>query len=108
MGTSDFDEYHENYTDLLRGQTKFFDKDDNYFAQYKVDLMRMHVAGNRARILEYGCGIGRNLRFLQTSFSEAQVYGCDISEKSLEVAVKENPSVKFFETGKPLPAEYFD
>ena len=95
MKKVDFDEYAENYDTLLQGQLKFFD-DVDYFAEYKAKMVRSSVRKDPRMILEYGCGIGRNLRFLGASFPDAVISGCDPSERSLERAAKENPSVKFF------------
>jgi len=58
--------------------------------------------------LEYGCGIGRNFRFLREHFPAAELYASDISEKSLAVAARENPSVKVFLAGRDVIKEKFD
>lgn len=107
MSKINFDDYHESYNELLRDQTRFFDK-DSYFAEYKIRTVRQHLHGAPARILEYGCGIGRNLRFLQQQFPKAEIYGCDISGKSLEAAAKELPDAKLFETGRHPYGQDFD
>ncbi|NIF76621.1 class I SAM-dependent methyltransferase [Paraburkholderia sp. Cy-641] len=92
----DFDEYSGNYNELLGEKTRFFSSSEEYFARYKVDLVRERSGGPVARVLEFGCGIGRNIPFLQKAFAQAVVVGTDISRASLEVAKKENPGINFF------------
>lgn len=92
----DFDDYTENYNRLLREGTGFFSESEAYFARYKVDILRCEVHGTAKRLLEYGCGIGRNIPFLRTAFPDATITGSDISAASLEIARKENPGFDFF------------
>lgn len=91
----DFDKYTENYNELLRGSTQFFTSNEAYFAEYKVRLARKKVDHSVRRILEYGCGIGRNIPYLQAMFPGAEVVGTDISAAGLQLAVKENPTAAF-------------
>ncbi len=105
----DFDDYTENYNELLREKTRFFSSSEAYFAQYKVDIVRAKIHSPVHRVLEYGCGIGRNIPFLKTAFSEAKVMGSDISAASLEVARLDNPDVDFIqEDGQVDSLEPFD
>jgi SAM-dependent methyltransferase len=92
----DFDDYTGNYNSLLRESTGFFSKSEAYFARYKVDILRREVPATAKRLLEYGCGIGRNIPFLRAAFPDATIAGSDISTASLEIARKENPGVDFF------------
>lgn len=105
----DFDNYTDNYNQLLREGTSFFSSSEEYFAKYKVDLVRMQIHTPVNRILEYGCGIGRNIPFLQKAFPEATVMGSDISAASLELARRDNPKVEFFLEGEEVNStELFD
>lgn len=92
----DFDDYTDNYNSLLRESTGFFTKSEAYFARYKVDILRREVPATAKRLLEYGCGIGRNIPFLRAAFPDATIIGSDISTASLDIARKENPCVDFF------------
>jgi SAM-dependent methyltransferase len=92
----DFDDYTDNYNSLLRESTGFFTESEAYFARYKVDILRREVPATTKRLLEYGCGIGRNIPFLRAAFPDATIAGSDISAASLEIARKENPGVEFF------------
>jgi len=105
----DFDQYTENYNELLKEKTQFFSPNEEYFARYKVDIVRRRLHAPVRRILEYGCGIGRNIPFLQQAFPGAEIVGSDISAASLDIAREENPGVEFFlEDGHVGPIGQFD
>ncbi|MBE9541785.1 MAG: class I SAM-dependent methyltransferase [Proteobacteria bacterium] len=108
MAKVDFDEYAENYNEILEGQLAFFDKENDYFSEYKVSHVKDILNSTPASILEYGCGIGRNLRFFQKYFAGSRIYACDVSEKSLDIAQKNNPGVNFFKVGEEPEEEGFD
>jgi SAM-dependent methyltransferase len=90
-----FDDFTENYSAQLKEQTKLFTSDDSYFAQYKINITKK-ISKNPARILEFGCGIGRNISFLRAAFPDADIFGSDISLQSLTIAREMNPRVQFF------------
>jgi SAM-dependent methyltransferase len=105
----DFDEYIENYNSLLSDATNFFSSSEEYFAKYKVSIAKRVVQNNLGNILEYGCGIGRNLPYLREAFPGTSLFGSDIAVASLDLAAKENPEINFFcEDGKVEMAEKFD
>jgi trans-aconitate methyltransferase len=106
----DFDDYTENYNQLLREGTGFFSSNEEYFARYKVNLVRKQIDDTPVnRILEYGCGIGRNIPFLQQAFPKAIIMGSDISSASLEIARRDNIGVEFFrEDENAEPTSPFD
>lgn len=91
----DFDDFTENYNQLLSEKTRFFSSNEKYFAWYKVDLVRKQVHSPVNRLLEYGCGIGRNIPFLQHAFPDAVIVGSDISRASLDIAQRDNAGVEF-------------
>ena len=97
----DFDKYTDNYNELLREGTQFFSSSEEYFARYKVELVRDAIGSQPVqRVLEYGCGIGRNIPYLQAAFPNAEIVGTDISEASLATAASDNEGVRF-EVEKP-------
>ncbi|MET3441402.1 SAM-dependent methyltransferase [Variovorax paradoxus] len=108
MNKVNFDEHAENYNELLRESVGFFSADEAYFARYKVKLVQKTTRIKPARILEYGCGIGRNIPFLRATFPEAVVEGSDVSPLSLELARAENPGVPFFLEDDGEMHELFD
>lgn len=94
-GDVDFDDYSANYDELLHESTKLYAEDSEYFAKYKVELVRDASHRPIARVLEYGCGTGRNIAYLQSAFPNAEVFGTDVSAASLEIASKNNPGARF-------------
>ncbi|MBK8980936.1 MAG: class I SAM-dependent methyltransferase [Ignavibacteria bacterium] len=92
----DFDNYAGRYENVLEKQLDFFGEENSYFAEYKVELVKDTLTQPPKKILEFGCGIGRNLKFFSKYFPDSEIYGADISAKSIEIAKSENPDVKFF------------
>jgi SAM-dependent methyltransferase len=96
MGKVNFDKFAADYDELLQKQLFFFESDTDYFAQYKVSLVKNLLTRNPARMLDFGCGVGNNIRHLITVFPDATITGCDVSTKCLDVAKTKNPSAEFF------------
>ncbi|MGB9696457.1 MAG: class I SAM-dependent methyltransferase [Ignavibacteria bacterium] len=96
MTKVDFDKYAEIYDEVLDEQLKFFDNNGEYFSEYKIKLVKNLIRTQPQQVLEYGCGVGRNIKHLATYFHDANVTGCDISERSLSIAKKNNPELDFF------------
>lgn len=92
----DFDDHKDNYNNLLRESVGFFSEDEAYFARYKTEIVRKAAAAKPTRILEYGCGIGRNIPFLLEAFPSSEIEGSDIAPESLSIAKKNNPGINFF------------
>lgn len=101
----DFDNFTDSYNTLLQESTSFFSASEVYFAKYKVDILRSQVPIRTNRLLEYGCGIGRNIPFLRSAFPFATIIGSDISVASLEIAREQNPGIEFI---VEQPDEYLD
>lgn len=99
MKKVDFDAFAGRYNDLLREKTGFFTEDETYFARYKVAIARRLLGRPPARILEFGCGIGRNIPFLREAFPGAEVMGSDVSAVSIDIARRENPEAHFWLEG---------
>jgi SAM-dependent methyltransferase len=108
MTSIDFDDYSDTYADLIQKNLGFFSSDDRYFAEYKVRIVRERARSEPRRILEYGCGVGRNLGFLHDLFHEAEVSGCDISARCLQRAQEEHPYAKLFLIGHDAIRAGFD
>jgi SAM-dependent methyltransferase len=104
----DFDEYVENYQKILQEQLSFFDANEGYFAEYKIAVIKKYIKVTPKKILEYGCGVGLNLKHLRHHFQQSTIYAADISKKSLDFAKGDNPSVQFFLLGEDTIVDKFD
>ncbi len=69
--------------------------------------MRESITDTPQKILEYGCGIGRNLEFIKQYFPKSGISGCDISKESLQYA-KKNNGITLYHLGKDKIDEKFD
>ncbi|HEY5124819.1 MAG TPA: class I SAM-dependent methyltransferase [Ignavibacteria bacterium] len=96
MEKVDFDHYAEDYDRVLAEDLSMFGEESRYFAEYKIKLVREKLSDKPLNILDFGCGIGRNLKYFNKFFPEANISGCDISAKSIEIAQKNNPDSAFF------------
>lgn len=54
--------------------------------------IKPHVISEKPKVLDFGCGIGQNLRFFETIGFE--VYGIDISKKAIERCLELHPHWK--------------
>ena len=88
-----FDDYTDNYEELLNKQLSFFNSASDYFASYKIELLRRNLSFKPQKILDFGCGIGLSLSHLLKAFPNADIYGSDISKKSLSIVRKNYPKV---------------
>ena len=91
-----FDEYSDEYLKLMEEQHSKYG-DISYYSEHKAKITKK-IANkniNIKTILEFGCGVGRNLPFLQQEFKDAKIYGSDISKESLEIAKQNNPNITF-------------
>jgi len=57
MDKNNFDNYVDNYELLIANSVSFFDKNTDYFADYKVKIS-YEFCPDAKRILDFGCGIG--------------------------------------------------
>lgn len=96
MKKVDFDNYANKYNDIMQNQHRLWG-DISYYSEYKIKiLLKYFDAQSSLNIVEYGCGIGRNLPYFQKYFPNASVFATDISKVSLSVAKKKNKNVTFF------------
>ncbi|MBN2733771.1 MAG: methyltransferase [Methanomicrobiaceae archaeon] len=102
---ADFDVFVDKYDAILKEDLSLIAKSNelHFFPQSKADILkqitdRMNIEPEN--ILEYGCGIGNNLSFIKNKYPHSKIFGCDVSEKSLEVSRERYPDMDFFVIGK--------
>lgn len=71
-------------------------------------LHRIAKIAKPERILEVGCGTGRNLSSLQRIFPQAEITGLDLSGDMLDVARRKTDGVRLIQQAyeKPLTGQY--
>ena len=104
----DFDKFSNEYDDLLSAETKFFTSNTEYFAEYKIKLLDYIIKKSPKKILEFGCGTGRNIKYLVSKYPKAYILGTDISLKSLSIAKLNNPTAFFLHESESLDIGNFD
>ena len=97
MDKVNFDEHAEAYEKTLDKDLEIFGEESSYFAEYKINIVKNTLGPAKSmNILEYGCGIGMNIKFFSKHFPDSRITGCDISKKSIDVAKKRNSTVVNF------------
>jgi len=71
---------------IYRVQRHFYDATRPFFLFGRDRLLNRIVALHKSRILEVGCGTGRNLRWLTRKMPSAELFGLDISSQMLQTA----------------------
>ncbi|WP_018860005.1 methyltransferase domain-containing protein [Rhizobium sp. 42MFCr.1] len=79
----------------MRESTGFFTSNEDHFAEQEVNLTRKKVKHRVKSVLEYGCGIGGSIPYLEALLPGAEVFEVDISAASLELAAAENKTATF-------------
>jgi SAM-dependent methyltransferase len=91
-----FDNIANSYDKELRESLGLYgNRDISIFADYKIEIVESEISKMPVNILEFDCGTGRNSFFLKKRFPESNIFGCDISEKSIEIASKRNHAIQF-------------
>lgn len=87
-GTVDFDVVASSYSGLLNASIRFTGEKDDYFDHYKLECLKRFLRNPkpRARILDFGCGIGKLAGLMAAEFPRTTLYGYDVSSKSIELA----------------------
>jgi len=97
MSMPEFDQYARQYDHVLGESIPASLNEDGYFAEYKIALMSARLESNRPhRILDFGCGAGRSMPYLDQYFPDSELYGYDLSSASLDIAAKHTPRAKLF------------
>jgi SAM-dependent methyltransferase len=96
MEKVDFDEYASNYDQILEDQLGRMG-DIAYYSEYKVNIFEKLIPQSSGTLLEFGCGMGRNIPYFVNKFPGFEIIGQDISAGSLKLAKRDNPGITFLE-----------
>lgn len=109
MSKPEFDQYAEQYDRLLGETIPEGLNEDGYFAEYKIALMAARLGQDKPeRILDFGCGAGRSLPYLEQYFPDTELWGYDVSPASLKVAGQRVPRAKLFSDWSAIAETRFD
>jgi ubiquinone/menaquinone biosynthesis C-methylase UbiE len=95
MKPAEFDEIAAEYNDEIVKNAGMFGRFRQSMLSYKSQYLAYLLPQKPERILDYGCGIGMNIPYLQKYFPGAKIYGCDISEESIRIASEHNTNSEF-------------
>jgi SAM-dependent methyltransferase len=92
---AEFDSYAHDYEALHAESVRSSGFPASYFDEYKIrevarQLARRGWATRPIKFLNFGCGIGKSERYVRERLPEADIYGADVSEKSIEAARERN------------------
>jgi cyclopropane fatty-acyl-phospholipid synthase-like methyltransferase len=109
MNKPEFDQYADDYDRVLGEAIPDGLNEDGCFAEYKVALMATRLRARKVmRILDFGCGTGRSLPYLDKYFPDAEIWGYDVSPASLKVAAGCTARAQLFSDWDVLGATKFD
>ena len=104
----EFDAYADTY-DRMLAESLGAGGDVDRFAVYKIDEIAYRLRGRPIRrVLDFGCGVGRSLPFIATTFPTAELWGFDPSVDCVEVARKRESSALVTADWNDIPAGQFD
>lgn len=109
----EFDAYANEYRDILQENIKKLSGfGEEYFSEYKVQIVKNSLNKIPENILDFGCGDGISCQFFRKHFLDTNLIGVDVSSESIKVAEAReisNSSFVHYE-GNELPFEsyYFD
>src|SRR5579883_579006 len=94
--SSEFDHHAREYDEALIKAMPCGLDENEYFARYKIEHVAAAVHDMSAgRILDFGCGVGRSVRFLADAFPNSELHGFDPSTESIRIAIERFPAARF-------------
>lgn len=101
LGDPEFDRWAGEYEGVLKANLGAFGTAVGYYADHKALTLKDLLPTSPTCLLEFGCGIGRNLGPLARAFPTTRLWACDISAESLTYARRDHPNVHFFDARQP-------
>jgi len=104
-GPQKFDDYAENYRELMEGSIKESGEDAGYFSQYKLNCLLRLGAPQGEPLVDFGAGIGSVTEQLVREFRDVTAY--EPSRASLNHLQRRVPVAKCVATEDALPEAHF-
>ena len=90
--SNDFDDFAKNYQGHINEALGPLGGDVAYYVGRKVEILRKLISDQKIeRVLDYGCGIGQAVPFLNAAFRPSTLVGSDLSATSVDFAVRQYP-----------------
>jgi len=103
---AEFDAIAGDYDRMHRDSIKMSGEDPEYFARYKLEVLRRILGeGFALPLLDFGCGIGNLTKLLVEAFPNVQGY--DPSSESVKMAKERAPAATFTFEEEELPEGRF-
>ena len=100
LDSKEFDSIAQTYNDSLESVVG---KNTERFAEYKIQLLHHIIKADIHSILDFGCGIGRSIEYFERYFADSapNLFGCDTSPESIDIARKNYIKGTFFVNSVP-------
>lgn len=88
MQQAEFDIFADEYYAQHKDNLKLSGESPEFFAEYKIKLLREFVgSGEKAiSIMDFGCGVGNSIPHFRNYFPSANITGADVSSRSIDIA----------------------
>jgi SAM-dependent methyltransferase len=94
-----FDQFAENYDEGHVKAVAMSGFKPSHFHEYKLKevlkyLKENGLANKKLKFLDFGCGIGASVKYINKYLPNATVYGIDVSKEEIKVAKKNTKNLK--------------
>ena len=94
---SEFDQYADEYYNQHSNNISISGESPDFFSEYKIKDMAAalsHESMLNKVILDFGCGIGNSIPYIQKYFPTSKHIFTDVSQRSLDIAAQRFPSAE--------------
>ena len=95
MPTAEFDDVAQTYQDDVVKNLGSLAKYRDSSLSYKCEYLKYFLQREPEGVLHFGCVIGLNTPYLKRYFPKTNLFGCDISPESIEIASLNNYHCRF-------------
>src|SRR5579859_3147726 len=94
MEAAEFDRFADEYDAMHQANIAITGERPDYFAEYKIRVLRQIVPDAAARrIVDFGSGIGNSIPHFRKYFPESDLVCADVSQRSLDLSQSRFPGL---------------
>ncbi len=97
MEAAEFDRFADEYDAMHRANIAITGEAPDYFAEYKIRVLRQQVPCPIARIVDFGAGVGNSALHFHRYFAGSELTCADVSQRCLDLGQARFPGL-----GRPL------